>query len=192
MNIKQIEHWDNLSKWTATNLFVVPTLGITRGRLNIFGLENAYIKDEVKGIDYERGVYMLFRPKDTFRFGEFLEEERSSGAVIVDEYDYRDGYTMVVYQYPRKWKEDVDIIMTGKFSQVSEGFKATVPRLTKSVVGGKEMDGINSQHKIYEGAEDLKEYWNIKYGLEFEKGDEHFSFYPEREIFTEETLKNLI
>lgn len=182
--------YNEYRKWTATNLFIVPLLGIGRPNLNVNGLENAFIKDEVKGIEYDNAVYLLFRPMNQERFEEFLGKERLRKARIIDEYDYEDGYTMLVYQYDPKWQFDVEIILSGKFSKTSKDYQETIPktqRVTEKM--GVFKDLLTIQHQVFKKDPNLAAYWNYEYGLEFEKDDEVWEYYPEREFFTKEKLK---
>jgi len=180
-------------KWTATNLFLTPLLGIGRANLDANGFENAYIKDEIKGIDYENAVYLLFRPMNQERFEEFLSKERSRKAKIIDEYDYPDGYTMVVYQYDPKWQFDIEIIMSGKFSKVSTDFKESIPKTGRKVEKPGVFKEITTiQHQIFKKDLQVQTYWKYELGLDFEKDDEIWPIYFEKEIFSQDTLEKLI
>lgn len=161
--------------WTATNLFVVPTLGIERSRLRENGLINAYIDDVDREIKFERAVYLLFRPQEKGKFEEFLEYARKK-ATVIEEYDYG-NLVMVVFQYSKKWEEDIKIVMTGKFSETSYMFKENILKETG--------DGnLTVQHQIFKKVPNLETYWKEQYGLEFNyKEDEYWPFYPKKEIY---------
>ena len=167
--------------WTATNLFIVPTLGIERSKLKENGLVNAYIKDSNRKIDYERGLYLLFKPVNKDKFEEFLEYARNKSNIL-EEYDY-DDLVMVVFQYPKKWEEDVKTILTGKFSKTSTSFKESILKETA--------DGnLTVQHQIFKKVPNLEKYWKNEFGLELNfKEDEYWHFYNQKEIY-ESTTKN--
>lgn len=185
--------YNNYRNWTATNLFLVPGLGAKRLSLNEQGFENAYIKDEIKGIDYENAVYMLFRPPNQEGFRVFLEKERERKAKIIDEYDYDDGWTMVVYQYDGRWANDVRKLMKGRFSLVSKEFQESIPKTIRTGTTGIFKDKVTIQHEIFRKHPDLADYWQEELGLELNfREDEFWHFYAEREIFNETTLKKLI
>ncbi len=180
-------------EWTATNLFIVPLLGIKRASLMENGLHNAYIKDEVKGVEYERGVYMLFRAMNQEKFNDLLLSERKRKAALVDEYDYPDGWTMVVYQYDTKWEEDVKKILKGEFSFTSKSLQDNIPKTSRVMKNGVMTENLTLQHQIFKKAPSLSAYWNEELGLELDyKEDEFWDFYLEKEYFTQETLNNLI
>lgn len=170
-----------IRKISATNLFVVPILGIGREKLLRNGFLEAFIKDE-REIQYECAVYLLFQPEEGFNlFSEKLE--------IIDEYDI-EGYTVLVFPYDKKWKNDIDILMTGKFSQVSTEYKNLIPIYHKSSKQGAE-DVITNQHLIFQKAQIIKDYWKKELDLDFEKEDEVWLFYKEREILNKASLKRL-
>lgn len=185
--------YDEYRKCTATNLFIVPLLGISRNRLTDNGMENAYIKDEIKGIDYDRGVYLLLRPLKQEKFALFLQEERARKAKILDEYDYPDGWTMLVYQYDEEYEKDVQKIMRGKFSRTSERYKEKIPKTLKIQKSGVSREILTMQHEVFKKSTSLENYWAELYGLEFDYyHDEYYEFYAEREVLTQELLNKLI
>lgn len=188
--------YEKVRKLTATSLFIVPTLGISREEINRHGFENAYVKDEIKNIDYNNAVYLLFRPPlhKMENFTDFLTKERARKARIIDEYDYPDGWIMLVYQYEDKWKEDVETILSGKFSKTSREFQNLTPKTVKyNPHGLKNGEDLTVQHQIYKKDPRLANFWNELYGLEFNyEEDEYWERYEEREIFNEITQKKLI
>lgn len=174
-------------KLTATSIFVVPILRLRIPELWKLGFENAYIKDELKDMDYKHAVYLLFRPMNLEAFNEFVEGERDR-KFLIDEYDYPDGWTMLVYRFHEQWQEDVDIILTGKFSEASEPFKREIPRK----VEGDGNTVMSLPHHIFGKTQYLKSFWKHKYDLDLTDLDEHWQFYETREIFTQKTLDSLI
>lgn len=181
---------DAFRSMTAVNLFIVPILGINRKELLMNGLENAYIKDEIRGIDYPNSIYLLFRPFNS-DFEDFVEKERKRGANILDEYDHADGWTVLVYGYDSKWQEDVDVLMTGKFSKVSEAYKKLIPRTKNMKDKHGSIEKSTIQHSIFNKEKEIKDYWKKEYGLEFAYENECWEFYTEREILTQEMLEKM-
>ena len=175
-------------KLTATSIFVVPVLKLSLKDLWKHGFENAYMKDEIKNMDYKNAVYLLFRPMNITAFNEFVEAERER-KYLIDEYDYPDGWTMLVYKFHEQWQEDIDIIMTGKFSEVSEPYKREIPRKTNNSQGTLV---TTLPHHIFGKSQYLKSFWKKLYDLDLTDLDEHWQFYPERELFNEETKSKLI
>lgn len=168
--------------WTATNLFVVPTLGIERSRLQENGLINAYMNDMHRDIKYERAVYLLFRPLEKNKFEEFIEYARSKSNIL-EEYDYK-NLVMLVFQYPKKWENDIKIVMSGKFSETSHTFKESILKETTD-------KNLTMQHRIFKKVPDLETYWKQEYGLELNyKEDEYWPFYPKKEVYESITKSN--
>ena len=179
---------DAFFSMTATSLFILPLVKADRDRLILNGFENAYIKDEMCELAYPNSFYLLFRPANLLQFNEFVEEERARG-YLVDEYDYPDGWTMLVYKYESKWEKDVALIMQGKFSQVSPAYKHAIPRLKETKEYGTVM---TMQHHIFDKDDFIKAYIFEKYTLELGKDDEHWQFYSDREVFNKDKLDKLV
>lgn len=176
----------DIFKMTSTNLFIRPLFKIPMRILDEFNFQNAYIKDEIKGIDYPHSIYMLFKADRQEEFNDFVERERKKGSLI-DEYDHPDGYTMLVYRYHEKWKDDVALINAGRFSEVSREYKDEIP----DKAGDKSSTTMSIQYHVFLKTDFIKGMWKEKYNLDFERQDEVWPLYVEREIFTQEIFDNL-
>ena len=84
---------------TITTIFMVPTLQIPKGALRLLGFINAYQQDMDRDMDYgkDKVIYLLFKPEDTDYFREFLDAEYERTDLIVEDYDYPDGYIVLIY-----------------------------------------------------------------------------------------------
>ena len=91
-------------KHTITSIFIVPTLSIGKEKLLDNGFVNGYIKDNKRDIQYENAVYLLFKPENLDKFRNFLDNEYERTKSIIDDYDYEDGYVVVVYEINPKLK----------------------------------------------------------------------------------------
>ena len=180
---------DPFDGYNATTLFLVPLLGYKLKELARLGFESAFIKDELREIEYPNALYLLFRPVGVDNFNEFVEKEREKGTIL-DEYDYDGGWTMLVWKYSSRWNKDVELILQGKYSQTSDEYQYEIPSTVPSI--SLQSDVMTIQHHIFNKTEWVKEYIYNKYGLEVTNQDECWSFYPDREIFSEKTLNKLI
>lgn len=182
----------DIYKSTITSLFIVPILRIDKKELTRHGFENAYIKDEVRGLDYPHAIYLLFRAPNQLAFNEFIEEERDR-KVLIDEYDYRDGWTVLVYRYHEQWQEDIDILMQGRYSEVSDAYKREIPAKSQ---GAGAQTTMTMQHHVFNKTQFIKNSLEKKYGigdvLEADSSIECWSYYPERDVFTQDLLDKLI
>lgn len=175
------ENFDILRKFTSTSLFIAPLLGKKIVPLDEF--VNAYIKDEVRGIDYNRGIYVLFKVSEKDKFEHFLESERTRGAKIIEEYDYPNNHIMVVYQYDKRFERDVELILSGKFSKTSSFYQSNISETFKATKLGVTKNIITFQHSIFKKLPEYVEYWQELYGLELTRNDEVWHHYKEREVF---------
>ena len=157
---------------TITSIFIVPTLKIGRDNLLSNGYINGYIKDVKREVQYEDCVYVLFRPKDIDAFKMFLDEEYQRTKSIIDDYDYEGGYVVLVYELDDKWTNDFALIKQGKYSKTSDEFKNLFPKTVKIVKNGLRRDEVSLQYRIFRKANDLREFWEEKLGVEFDESME--------------------
>ena len=148
---------------------MVPTLKIDKVKLKDNGFINGYVQDAGKDTQYENAVYLLFQPKDLDKFRAFLDKEYERTKNVTDDYDYEDGYIVVVYELNSKFKKDFALIREGLYSKTSKEFQALFPKVIKVKIGGLHRDEISLQYRVFNKTEDLKKYWEDKFGMEFEE-----------------------
>ena len=156
-------------KKTITSIFMVPTLRIDKERMRANGFINAYSKDAKRDVQYDNCVYLLFRPKDLDAFREFLDDEYERTKTIIDDYDYEDGFVVLVYELNDKFKRDFDLVRKGKYSETSREFQTLFPKIIKLKKNGLFKDEISLQFRIFNKTEDLKNYWEKKIGIDFDE-----------------------
>jgi len=177
-------------KKTITSVFMVPTLQIPRGELQDNGFINSYVKDGSREVQYENCIYLLFQPKDLDKFREFLDSEYERTKDIVDDYDYQDGFVVVVYQLNKKFNKDFMLIKEGLYSRTSKDFQALFPKVIKIKKNGLQRDEISLQYRVFNRTEDLIKFWEDKLGVEFDDDQEVWhAFILEDEILNIEKLK---
>ena len=177
-------------KKTITSIFMVPTLKIPRGELQDNGFINGYIQDGSKEVQYDDCIYLLFQPKDLDKFREFLDSEYERTKAIIDDYDYQDGFVVVVYQLDKKFNKDFMLIREGLYSRTSKDFQALFPKIIKIKKNGLQRDEISLQYRVFNRTEDLIKFWEDKLGVEFDDNQEVWhAFILEDEILNIEKLK---
>lgn len=180
-------------KKTITSIFIVPTLQISRQILLDNGYINGYIKDARRDMQYEGCVYLLFHPKNLDKFREFLDSEYERTKTVIDDYDYEDGFVVVVYQLNNKFKKDFGFIKEGLYSRTSKQFQALFPKIVKVKVDGLHRDEISLQYRVFNRTEDLIKFWEDKLGVEFDDNQEVWhAFILENEILNIEKLKEYV
>lgn len=180
-------------KKTITSIFMVPTLKIPRGELQENGFINGYIRDDSKEVQYEGCIYLLFQPKDLDKFREFLDSEYERTKSIVDDYDYKDGFVVVVYQLDKKFTKDFMLIKEGLYSRTSKDFQALFPKIIKIKKNGLQRDEISLQYRVFNRTEDLIKFWEDKLGVEFDDDQEVWhAFILEDEVLNTEKLKEYV
>jgi len=146
---------------------MVPTLKVPKDALKGNGFINAYVKDNRREDQYKESVYLLFKPTDLDKFREFLDSEYERTKAVIEDYDYEDGYVVVVYQLDNKYNRDFNLIKQGKYSKTSEEFQKMFPKVVKIVKNNSHRDEVSLQYRIFTKAEDLVSFWEEKLGIDF-------------------------
>ncbi len=144
---------------------MIPTLKISKENLKENGFVNGYVKDGRRDVQYENSVYVLFKPENLDKFREFLDKEYERTKAIIEDYDYEDGYVVVVYQLNNKYKKDYNLIKEGKYSKTSKSFQSEFPKLIKIVREGETKEAMSLQTRVFMRTDDLIEYWEEKLGI---------------------------
>jgi hypothetical protein len=179
-------------KKNITSIFMVPTLKVPKDALRGNGFINAYIKDARKEDQYKGCVYLLFKPENLDKFREFLDGEYERTKAVIEDYDYEDGYVVVVYQLDEKYKNDFTLVQCGKYSKTSANFQKLFPKVVKITRNGLSKDEVSLQYRIFNKAEDLISFWETKLGIEFEDDYEVWDGWDEeKEILELDKIKEL-
>lgn len=153
-------------KKNITSIFMVPTLKVPKDALRGNGFINAYVKDARKEDHYDECIYLLFKPENLDKFREFLDNEYERTKAVIEDYDYEDGFVVVVYQLDDKYKKDFTLIKQGKYSKTSAQFQKLFPKVIKITRNGLHKDEISLQYRIFNKAEDLVSFWEDKLGID--------------------------
>jgi len=154
-------------KKNITSIFMVPTLKVPKDALKGNGFINAYVKDNRRDDQYKESIYLLFKPTDLDKFREFLDSEYERTKAVIEDYDYEDGYVVVVYQLDNKYNRDYELVKQGKYSKTSANFQKMFPKIVKITRNGLHKDEISLQYRIFNKAEDLVSFWEEKLGIDF-------------------------
>jgi hypothetical protein len=184
-------------KKNITSIFMVPTLKVPKDALRGNGFINAYVRDVRKEDCYDECIYLLFKPENLDKFREFLDNEYERTKAVIEDYDYEDGFVVVVYQLDDKYKSDFVLIKQGKYSKTSAQFQKLFPKVIKITRKGLHKDEISLQYRIFNKAEDLVSFWEEKLGIDFAEivGDD-FEVWEgwdeQREILELDKIKDLL
>lgn len=175
---------------TITSIFMVPTLKIPKNALANNGFINGFVKDEMRDVQYENAIYLLFRPSQIDSFREFLDNEYERTKSIIDDYDYPNGFVVVVYKLNPEFLPDFDVIRSGKYAKTSPTFQKEFSKFVRIEKHGKATDELSLQYRIFNRTEDMIKFWEDKFDVTFEDDWEVWhGFEEEKETLNEETLK---
>jgi hypothetical protein len=177
-------------KKTITSIFIVPILKINKDDLKNNGYSNGYVEDDRKDVQYENSLYLLFKPENLDRFRTFLDNEYERTKNIIDDYDYENGYVVIVYKIDDKFKKDVQLIKEGKYSKTSKVFQEMFPKTIKIQRDGLSRDEISLQYRVFNKTPDLIEFWEKKLNVTFDDAQELWEmFVKEEEILNLDKIK---
>ena len=177
-------------KKTITSIFIVPILKINKDDLKNNGYSNGYVEDGRKDVQYENSLYLLFKPENLDRFRTFLDNEYERTKNIIDDYDYENGYVVIVYKIDDKFKKDVQLIKEGKYSKTSKVFQEMFPKTIKIQRDGLSRDEISLQYRVFNKTPDLIEFWEKKLNVTFDDAQELWEmFVKEEEILNLDKIK---
>jgi hypothetical protein len=180
-------------KHTITSIFIVPILSIGKDKLIDNGFINGYIKDINRDVQYENVVYLLFKPTNLDKFRVFLDGEYERTKSIIDDYDYEDGYVVVVYEINTKLKNDINLIKQGKYSKTSKEFQGIFPKIVKIKKNGLQKDEVSLQYRIFNKTEDLVKFWEEKLDVELPEDSEVWhGFFEEFEALDFDKIKEYV
>jgi hypothetical protein len=164
---------------TITTIFIVPIFSIDKEKLKTNGFVNGFIKDIRKDVQYKDSVYLLFKPEDLDKFKVFLDSEYERTKQIIDDYDYEEGYVVVVYQINPRLMPDIELVKQGKYSQTSTKFQQIFPKIIKINKHGFQKDELSLQYRVFNKTEDLKQFWEEKFDVVFDDDMEVWSGFSE-------------
>lgn len=144
---------------------MVPTLEIPKEELLGNGFINGYSVDQYREEQYPDSIYILFKPTDLYRFRKFLDSEYARTKSIIDDYDYEDGFVVVVYQLDAKFKPDFNIVRQGRYSKTSMKFQQLFAETITIDLGGIPREEISLQYRIFNRTKDLVEFWEAEFGM---------------------------
>lgn len=147
---------------TISNIFIVPIFKIDRNSMIANGFINSYLYNTEKNFDYEDfHIHMVYHPSDMDMFNKFVEIEKIRlGKLFVDEYDYEDGYSVLVYKVPEDLNYGVNLILEGKYSKLDKHYMNHLP----NIITVRKRTGVTStetslSHLIYTKDPLLRKMW---------------------------------
>ena len=111
---------------------------------------------------------------------------------MIDDYDYEDGYVVIVYKLDPEWRKDFANVKEGFYSRTSKEFQDLFPETIVVKRNKKQLPKKEKtlQHRVFTKSEELKEYWEEKIGITFSDDMELWDgFILENETLDLEKLK---
>jgi hypothetical protein len=146
---------------------------IGRAKLDKHGFVNSYLFNGEEEVQIKNSLNLLFCPPDIEKFNDFIFQEKEKGAPIIDEKDYLGNNIIIVYKLPDKFQSDYDLLWEGKYSQMSEEFKKTIPGVVKYTDSrGYPVTNRTMQHMVFDRYAPLRKYWEEAFNQEMTEEQE--------------------
>lgn len=149
-------------KKTITSIFIFPTLKISKEKLIENGFINAYVGDIDDDHQYEDCIYLLFKPEDMHKMKDFVIREKDREPNLIDDYDYINGFVVLVYKLELKFIADYNLIMQSKYSKTSKEYQAMFSKIVKIMDKGLHKDELSIQYRVFNKTSDLVKFWEDK------------------------------
>lgn len=164
------------SEDTSSTLFLVPALGLKVEYLrHEHGFVNAYLNDVDLMKTYEYQLYLLFKIKDEDLFNAFLLKEYTRTKDLVQDYSPAEGYEVLVYNFPSKWKKEWALFMDGEYSYFRKSYVNLLPQEEHLEDEHGPFTQPSVQVNVCNRAVVLKNYWERMIGTKLEQESEYWS-----------------
>jgi len=184
-----------LDKITTSTLFFIRPLGFEVKKLKKIGFINAFLEDSSYNIKYENAIYLLFKIEEgkEIEFDDFFNSViESNFPLLLDEYAVGEEHVMLVFEFPKEFLKDKELVLEGKYSKLSAEFKELFPDFVESIVDGILIRDYSIYYRIFNKTEDLKTYIEETLGVKLEKDSEVWGIPNlEKEIFNNKILEDV-
>lgn len=147
----------------CTTIFLLPGIGLHRKDLLQYGFISAYLNDKGHTPYHRDSIYLLFHPNDMDAFQDFLRREYKRTSLLIEDYDYKEGYVVVVYRFPQEFLREYKLFLKGKYSHFSKDYIKLFPTTVK--IPGTHEEQYSLQYHIFTRSSQMKEYWENKIGI---------------------------
>jgi hypothetical protein len=149
-------------KMTISSIFLVPTMGIERQKLNKNGFVNSYLFCDIIPIDFDNYcLYLLFKiGENNSSFEEFLVflKQNIQGEIIY-EYETVDNFFIIVCKLDEVLNEDIEKILNGNYSKISDKLLNRIPKFINIDTRFGKTKEYSFAYMIYKKNKILKEMW---------------------------------
>jgi len=203
VDLEEVKKLTDLKNSTNnTSKFLLPIFGLKIEELCKLGFINAYLKDvNREPTDDSIHIYVLFKPdkegkivedrygKETKQESQYeklvkkiekLDDEDSTNSIYIEDYDYEDGYIVLVLRFPEKFRKDYNRFVKGKYSKLSSEFvnyypENKVAELINDEGKYEKIAGKSLQWMVCNKDKRVKEYLEDLYRVEIDEDSEYWS-----------------
>lgn len=171
---------------TNTTRFLLPCFGIHISKYFELGFINAYLSDKnrEKINDKDIHIYLLFKPnnKQLKLLQETIEKLEEHNNLILEDYDYENNYVVIVFKLPERFKNDYNLYIEGKYSQLSDTITQYYPEEITINYSNGEATGKSLEWMACNKSPKLKAYLEKKYNIDMTDSQEYWSIPGPEEV----------
>ncbi len=190
------------SNLNDTSTFLLPAFGVRIQNWFKFGFVNAYLSDinREKTNDKDIHLYLLFKPNDKQKAElnkkiSDLSESDINKTDYIEDYDYEEGYIVLVLKFPEKYRKDYNRFLKGKYSYFSEEYRNlfTEDQMVEFINENDKVEKLASksfQWLVINRDPRMKKFTEKKYDIQLSPEDEVYHLYvEEKETLDVDKLK---
>lgn len=178
------------NEYNKTSNFILPLVGYSFNFFKPF-LYDAYIHDSRISRKYPYCVYILLKFSGDKSYAT-VEKTLLDNVRCKTQYDIHGGtYVMFVLECEKKFKKDYSLLVSGKYSEVSDEAKKLI-LLGRNTIKGK--DGkteMSIVHKVLHKDEQLRKFWEKRINSDLKDQEVWSRLNFSEETFSETTMSKL-
>lgn len=93
---------------------------------------------------------------------------------LIEDYDYPNGYTVLVLRFPEQFRKDYELYLEGKFSKFSVEYKQKMPEQTEAIVDGRKIPGMSTPYMVVHKEERMRKFWEQQFNCYIDPKDEYW------------------
>lgn len=159
---------------------MIPTLKVPQGKLKENNFINGYLSDELSDLNYENSVYLLFKPTNILKFKEFLDNEYERTESVIEDYDYPNGFVVVVYELNSVFRRDFYLIKKGNYSKTSKDFQELFAENIEIKQNNLIRKEKSLQYRIFNKTQDLVDFWENRLSIDWDDDFEVWEGWEEK------------
>ena len=176
--------------YNKTSNFILPLVGYSFNFFKPF-LYDAYIHDSRISKKYPYCVYILFKFSGDKNYA-IVEKTLLNNVKCKSQYDIHEGaYSMFILECEKRFKKDYSLLVSGKYSEISEEAKNIILQGRNTVKNKKGKNETSIVHKVLHKDIELKKFWEKRTNSDLKEQEVWSRLNSEEETFSKKLMDTL-